>query len=196
MSIAAHFRPNWIFYANFIANFLLHMVTILRTVGIWQNCRQAYNSVVWVVVSAGSFLGHAVDEGKWVTELTVSVCRLTSLTFCAASSRASETFTRCCTRVPWSLDSWSPRFQSNVSFIHRRNSLILFYVPSVLRCCLLGVRMGIRPKKWVMKCCCGYLSGVRCRLFAYDPADATASLRPRHLLPRLNPDWFYLSGTG
>jgi len=26
----------------------------------------------------------------------------------------------------------------------------------------------------VMKCWCGYLSGARCRLFAYGPADATA----------------------
>jgi len=102
------------------------MVTILRTVGIWQNCRRAYNIVVWVVVSAGSFLGHAVDEGKWVTELTVSVCRLTSLTFCAASSRASETFTRCCTRVPWSLDSWNPRFQSSV-FIDRHHPRYSFW---------------------------------------------------------------------
>jgi len=29
-------------------------------------------------------------------------------------------------------------------------------------------------------------------LFAYDPADATAS---NNLLPDLNPDWFYFSGT-
>ena len=43
---------------------------------------------------------------------------------------------------------------------------------------------------------CGYLSGARCRLFAYGPADATAFPKPRHLLPHLNPDWFYLSGTG
>ena len=28
---------------------------------------------------------------------------------------------------------------------------------------------------WVMRCRCGYLCGVRCRLFAYGPADATAS---------------------
>ena len=40
---------------------------------------------------------------------------------------------------------------------------------------------------------CGYLSGAKCRLFAYGPADASAS---HHLLPHLNPDWFYLSGTG
>ena len=40
------------------------------------------------------------------------------------------------------------------------------------------------------------MSGARCRLFAYGPADATAVPKPSRLLPRLNPDWFYLSGTG
>jgi len=38
----------------------------------------------------------------------------------------------------------------------------------------------------------GYLSGAMCR-FAYGPADATAT---HCLLLQLNPDWFYLSGTG
>ena len=33
-------------------------------------------------------------------------------------------------------------------------------------------------KNLVMRCCCGYLSGARCRLFAYGPADATASPNP------------------
>ena len=33
-------------------------------------------------------------------------------------------------------------------------------------------------------------------LFAYGPADVTAIPKPHHLLPHLNPDWFYLSGTG
>ena len=37
-------------------------------------------------------------------------------------------------------------------------------------------------------CWCGYLSGAMCRLFACDPADATAILKPQHLLPHLNPD--------
>ena len=45
-------------------------------------------------------------------------------------------------------------------------------------------------------CRCGYLSAARCRLFAYGPADATAIPKPHHLLLHLNPDWFYLSGTG
>ena len=37
-----------------------------------------------------------------------------------------------------------------------------------------------------------YLSGASCRLFAYGPTNATAIPKPRHLLPRLNLDWFYL----
>ena len=48
-------------------------------------------------------------------------------------------------------------------------------LPSVLWCCWLGGRKGIRPvKNWVMGCWHGYLSGARCRL-AYGPADATAT---------------------
>jgi len=69
--------------------------------------------------------------------------------------------------------------------------------PSVLRHCCLGVRKSrLACKNWVMRCWCGYLSGVWCRLFAYGPADATAIAKPHHLLPHLNPDRFYLSGTG
>jgi len=42
----------------------------------------------------------------------------------------------------------------------------------------------------------GYLPGARCRLFAHGPADATAIPKTHNLLPHLNPDWFYLYGTG
>ena len=41
-----------------------------------------------------------------------------------------------------------------------------------------------------------WLSGTRCRLFAYNPANATAIALAHHLLPHLNQDWFHLSGTG
>jgi len=34
-----------------------------------------------------------------------------------------------------------------------------------------------------------------CRLFAYGPSDAVASQNLIILLPHLNPDWCYLSGT-
>ena len=45
---------------------------------------------------------------------------------------------------------------------------------------LLVGRQEERPacKHWVMRCWCGCLSGARCRLFAYGPADATASPNP------------------
>ena len=33
-------------------------------------------------------------------------------------------------------------------------------------------------KNWVMRCCYSFLSEARCRLFAYGPADATASQNP------------------
>jgi len=41
---------------------------------------------------------------------------------------------------------------------------------------------------WVSGRACGYLSGVRCRLFAYGPPDAAAIPMPHYLLPHLNPD--------
>jgi len=44
-----------------------------------------------------------------------------------------------------------------------------------------------------MRCWCGYRSAVRCRLFAYGPADATAS--QDSIISHFNPDWFYLSDT-
>ena len=50
-------------------------------------------------------------------------------------------------------------------------------------------------KHLVMRCWCGYLSAVMCRLFAYGLADATAITKPRRLSPHLNLDWFHLSGT-
>jgi len=50
-------------------------------------------------------------------------------------------------------------------------------------------------KKMSDEVICGYLSVLRCRLFAFGPADANAIPKPHHLLPHLNPDLFYLSGT-
>ena len=75
--------------------------------------------------------------------------------------------------------------------------IIFRRVPSVLLHCWLGVRKSIRPiKNKVMRCWRGYLSGASCRLFACSPAGATAIPKVYHLLPHLNPDWFYISGTG
>ena len=52
-------------------------------------------------------------------------------------------------------------------------------------------------KNLVMRCWCGYLSGARCRLFAYGPADATAFPNPSSLdsfKSRLVlPFWYWLT---
>ena len=51
-------------------------------------------------------------------------------------------------------------------------------------------------KNWMIGCRCGYLSGTRCRLFAYGLADATVIPKPHSLLPLLNPHLPRLSWTG
>jgi len=44
-------------------------------------------------------------------------------------------------------------------------------LPSVLWRCWLGGRKGIRPaKNWLARYWRGYLSGTRCKWFAYGPA--------------------------
>jgi len=48
-------------------------------------------------------------------------------------------------------------------------------------------------KYWLMSCWRGYLSGARCKWFAYGPADATATPLS---LASLNPELFSLSDTG
>jgi len=90
-------------------------------------------------------------------------------------------------------------FRPHHSAIHVVQNVVCCYrycytytVPSVLSHCSLGIRKSIWPVKiWVMRCWWAYLSGARCRLFAYAPADATAIPDPHHLLPRFNPDWFF-----
>jgi len=69
---------------------------------------------------------------------------------------------------------------------------------SALWCCfsLLGVRKSVRPvKNWVMRCWCGCLSGMRCKWFAYGPADATTSLSSLALLKSrmVLPFWCWLT---
>jgi len=68
--------------------------------------------------------------------------------------------------------------------------------PSVLWRCWMGVRKGIRPVKtewWLVRYWRGYLSGARCKWFAYGPADCTAI--PSSLAP-VKSRMVYLSGAG
>ena len=65
---------------------------------------------------------------------------------------------------------------------------------------LLAGRQEEHPacKNWVLRCWCGYLSGARCRLFAYGPADAAAIQKPPSSLASFKsrlvlPFWYQLT---
>ena len=82
----------------------------------------------------------------------------------------------------YSMTSHRLKMDWNVWIVTKNTSIMRFQiipssynVPSVLWCCWLGGRKGIRPvKNWAVGCGRGYLSAARCRL-AYGPADATAT---------------------
>jgi len=72
-------------------------------------------------------------------------------------------------KLPWFLH-FAPLFISSFEDLHFTFSALT----------LLVGHQEEHPvcKNWVMRCWCGYLSGARCRLFTYGPADATASANP------------------
>jgi len=82
------------------------------------------------------------------------------------------------------------------SLMHGIFCLLWNFFTRLIALTLLVVCQEEHPacKNWVMRYWCGYLSGPRCRLFAYGPADATAIPKSHHRLPYLNSDWYYLSG--
>jgi len=64
-------------------------------------------------------------------------------------------------------------------------------LPSVLWRCWSDVRKSVRPvKNRVMRCWRGYMSGARCKWFAYDPADATATASSLASLKSRLVSWF------
>jgi len=68
--------------------------------------------------------------------------------------------------------------------------------------CLHMVQLMLLPcSNPVISCLIWIQTGFTFLVLAYSgspggPADATAIPKPRHLLPHLNSDWFFLSGTG
>ena len=73
---------------------------------------------------------------------------------------------------------------------------VYFLTISELWHCWLGVWKSIWPVKLSDEVLVWLSVWSECRLFVYGPADATVIPKPRHLLPHLNPDWFYLYGAG
>jgi len=85
------------------------------------------------------------------------------LTLCQRIWINCNTFVEQCPH-PWSLKLLLMNRQINIQ------------LPSVLWHCWLGIRTSIRPvKNWVMRYWHGNLFGARCKWFAYDLADATAT---------------------
>jgi len=93
--------------------------------------------------------------------------------------------------VPWSSVPWLIWYNwRSVYWLICAHCNLSYPLPSVLWQYWLGTRKSIQPvKDWVMRCWRGYLSGARCKWFAYGPADVTAtsssltSLKSRLVLP-------------
>ena len=89
-------------------------------------------------------------------------------------------------------------YLTNIHFMHiKQLKMWLLYcvVIAFNALTLLVVCQEVHPacKNWVMRCWCGCLSGARCRLFAYGPADATASPRPHLSSSLVLPFWYWLT---
>ena len=148
-------------------------------------------------------LDHISDRRSHITgkrRKKFSVFGLWWLSYCPKLRRHSNSrrigFVHICTKVEatWSGTLCSAPMCGITSRFAYQTGLTLTFSASTL----LAGRQKEHPAciNWLMRCWSGYLSGARCRLFAYGPADATAIPKPHRLLPRLNPDWFYLFGTG
>ena len=140
----------------------------------------------------GSTDREGYGEGKWGEKDGRTIPALLSLYFEPAHNRYSSASVACSNVRLWKLDTqkewrntpwrlWDDLERFGVFGGQQRKQMSGFLtkleysrltVPSVLWYCWLGGRKGIRPVKiewWGVG-----LSGARCRLFAYGPADATA----------------------
>ena len=94
-------------------------------------------------------------------------------------------------RTGWAAFTWKTTNKKDEIIIHH---LIVYHrMPSVLWCCWLGGRKGIRPVKTEWWGTGMVMSGVRCKWFAYGPPDATATPSS---LASVKSRMVYLSGAG
>jgi len=113
----------------------------------------------------------------------------------------SKIFASAAYQVLWECENWSDvqptletmgcHFKLCQIFVNCVKWLILFFKSSVLWHCWLGGRKGIRHVKLSREVLRSYLSGARCKWFAYGPCDATAT--PSSLAP-VKSRMVYLSG--
>jgi len=79
-------------------------------------------------------------------------------------------------------------------FIPFFDAIITINLPSVRWPCWLGVRKSVRPvkiKRWGV----GVVVCSQVQIVCIWSSWCHCIPKPSHLLPHLNPDWFYLSGT-
>ena len=113
-----------------------------------------------------------LTSSKWVVKLWLS-----SLSH---ASQQSAVDVCCLCKIVQMFSLWFTKLWAYFCQIFRHDENFVqgavSYMSSVLWCCWLGGRMGMWPvKNWVVRYWRGYLSGARCRWFAYGPADATAT---------------------
>ena len=73
---------------------------------------------------------------------------------------------------------------------------ITFLLPSVLWHCWLGVKKSIRPVKMSDEVLVWLSVWSNVQIVSTWSSWYHCIPKPHHLLPHLNPDWFYLSGAG
>ena len=124
---------------------------------------------------------------KHYQNVTVCICRM-----CQNKSIWSSFFFS--KMVMWSYnmkEKWVKAHRDKLEMattVNRSNIIMQFTIQSALICCCLSVEepsllehsvfwcywLGGKKGNWVMRYWHGYLSGTRCKWFAYGPADATA----------------------
>jgi len=114
-----------------------------------------------------------------VTSLLLSIVKGTIIKLLAWTVAAVLTQVMLCMQ-DWLQVGRRNHVPSSFTFQQTWNTLVVVQVFAFSAFTLLVGRWEehLTCKKWVMGCWCGYLPGLRCRLFAYGPADATAFQNP------------------
>jgi len=151
----------------------------------WSSFIHCFDSRLWVC-RAGSFLRYQSAVRPWLHILESVVwknfiwcmdlkraCLKILMNRYTSASNVTNIKLMCTLKWMWNRNWW---LKANSAGSY--NALML--LASVLWHCCLSGRKNIQPvKSWVMRCWHGYLSGAKCKWFAYGAADSFAT---HHLL--------------
>ena len=140
--------------------------------GLWRPYSESHHPRLRLVV----LLGYGVGKVNPEIDITSAVWQLATRCLILGVGFPGKTMRQrhCCGR---NCSTWAtvelgfgPHYSSSDFF-----PVYTQYIPSLLWLCWLGDRKAICPVKIVVRYWHGYLSGARCKWFAYGPADATAT---------------------